>query len=67
MAVITGILFVITLIWRNWIELAFKIELDAGTGSLEWSIVGVLFVVTIALFLLARYQGRVARRSFSEG
>jgi hypothetical protein len=31
---ITGILFVITLIGRNWVELNFTIDPDQGNGSL---------------------------------
>jgi len=65
MAAITGILFVITLIWRNWIELIFNVELDEGNGSLEWLIVGVLFVITLVLFALARNEWRIARTAAS--
>ncbi len=61
MATITGFLFVITLIWRDWIEMVFNVSLDNGNGSLEWLTVGVLFVVTIALFVLARYEWRRAQ------
>jgi hypothetical protein len=66
-AAITSILFVITLVWRNWIELVFEIEPDAGNGSLEWLIVGGLFVVTLALFFLARAEWRMARTRLSNG
>jgi hypothetical protein len=61
MASVTAILSVVTLIWRNWIELVFNVELDAGTGSLEWLIVGVLFIATLALSALARNEWRIAR------
>jgi hypothetical protein len=65
MASITGILFVITLIWRDWIEMVFNFSLDNGDGSLEWLTVGVLFVATIALFVLARYEWRKAKTASS--
>jgi hypothetical protein len=61
LATSTGVLFVITLVWRDWIERAFGLELDGGNGSLEWFVVGVLFVATIALFVLARYEWRRSR------
>lgn len=61
MATITGILFVITIVWRDWIEIVFRVDPDRGSGSLEWMIVGVLFVVTVALFALARREWREAR------
>lgn len=61
MAATTGTLFVVTLLWRNWIELVFRVELDEGNGSLEWLIVATLFVVTVTLFLFARRDWRVAQ------
>jgi hypothetical protein len=60
MGTITGILFVITLIWRDWIEV-FGVNPDSGNGWLEWLIVGVLSVVTITLFVLVRYEWGRAR------
>ena len=65
MATITGVLFAITLVWKDWIERVFGVEPDGGNGSLEWLIVGVLFVATIALFLLARSEWRRARTTVS--
>jgi hypothetical protein len=61
MAIVTTILFVITLAWHNWIEIIFNVDPDQGSGLLEWLIAGALFVVTIALFTLARYEWRKAR------
>jgi tetrahydromethanopterin S-methyltransferase subunit E len=61
MATITGILFVITLMWREWIEIVFDVNPDRGNGWLEWLIVGVLSAVMITLFVLARYEWRRAR------
>ena len=65
MATTTGVLFVITLVWRDWIERAFGLELDGGNGSIEWLIVGVLLVATIALFVLARSEWRRSRDAIS--
>jgi hypothetical protein len=61
LATVTGILFLITLVWRDWIEIIFNVDPDQGRGSLEWFIVGALLVVTIALFVLARYEWRKAK------
>lgn len=58
MASITGILFLVTLVWKDWIEVVFGAEPDAGNGMLEWLIVGILLVVTIALFSMAGYEWR---------
>lgn len=59
-ASITGILFVITLVWRDWAEVIFHIDPDQGNGSFEWLIVGGLLVVTLILFVLAGYEWRRA-------
>jgi hypothetical protein len=60
-AIVTGILFVITLVWHDWIEIIFHVDPDQGNGLLEWAIVGALLIVTIALFVLARYEWRKAQ------
>jgi len=59
-ASITGILFVITLFWRDWIELLFHVDPDQGSGALEWIVVGCLLLVTLVLFSLAGYEWRKA-------
>jgi len=61
LAIVTGIMFVITLIRRDWIELIFNIDPDQGNGSLERLLVGALLVVTISLFALATYEWRRTR------
>jgi hypothetical protein len=59
-ALSTG-LFILTLISRNWIEVLFHVEPDEGNGSLEWLIVAVLFVVSVALISLTRRDWRRAQ------
>ena len=61
LAIITGILFVVTLVWHNWAEIIFNIDPDQGSGLFEWTVVGALLVVTIALIVLARYEWRKAQ------
>jgi hypothetical protein len=65
MATVTSILFVITLLWRDWIEIIFGVDPDKGNGLLEWSIVGIFLVATIVLFILARYEWRKAQTSLT--
>lgn len=65
MALVTGILFVITLVQRDWIEIVFGVDPDSQSGALEWLVVGALLVATIALFLLASYEWRKARTAIS--
>ena len=61
MGTITALLFLVTLVWRDWVEILFDVDPDQGSGLLEWSIVGALFVATIILFILARYEWRKAQ------
>lgn len=53
---LSGLLFVITLVWRDWIELLFGVEPDAGSGALEWLIVAVTALVTVLCALGARME-----------
>ena len=64
-AIATGILFVITLVQRDWIEVVFGIDPDNSSGTLEWLIIGALLVVTITLFTLASYEWRRTRVAIS--
>jgi hypothetical protein len=63
---ITGILFAITLLARDWIEVVFGLDPDGGSGSLEWLIVGGLLAATITLFMLARMEWRKSRTVMSD-
>ncbi len=58
LAAVTGILFLLTLISREWIEILFDVEPDAGNGSLEWLIVAALLALTLTLAVLARFEWR---------
>jgi hypothetical protein len=60
---ITAILFLVTLVWHDWIEILFDADPDKGNGLVEWGIVGILLVATIILYLLAGYEWRKARAS----
>jgi hypothetical protein len=61
LAIVTGVLFVITLVWRDWIEIVFRVDPDSQSGTLEWWIVGALLVITITLLALASYEWRRVR------
>ena len=61
MALASGLsasLFVITLLWRDWIELAFRIDPDRQSGTLEWLIVGGMFALAISFGALAAAELR---------
>jgi tetrahydromethanopterin S-methyltransferase subunit E len=60
LGLITGVLFVVTLFSREWIELVFRVDPDQGSGALEWAVVIGLAVVTVVMAFLARYEWRRA-------
>jgi hypothetical protein len=62
MATFTAILFVITLVWPEWIEMVFHFSPDEGDGSFERLIVGFFLLATIILSLLGRYEWKIAQR-----
>jgi Mg2+/Co2+ transporter CorB len=64
-AIATGVLFVITLVQRDWIEVVFGIDPDNRSGTLEWLIIAALLVVTITLVTLASYEWRRTRVAIS--
>jgi hypothetical protein len=59
LAAVTGLLAVLTAIWRDWLEV-FGIAPDYHSGSTEWLIIGVLFVSFLAFALAARVEWRRA-------
>lgn len=65
LALVVSILFVITLVWKDWIEIVFNVDPDNRSGTLEWFIVVALFAVAITLFSLAGYEVRKARAALS--
>jgi hypothetical protein len=65
LAIVTGILFVITLVRNDWIEFVFGVDPDSNNGTFEWLIVGALLAVSIMLFTLASYEWRRTRAAIS--
>jgi len=51
-----ALLAAVTLVWRDWIELVFRVDPDHGNGSVEWAAVGVLALVALALAVAARRE-----------
>ena len=53
-----AVLLLMTLLWKDWIEIVFRVDPDAGSGAVEWLIVGVTLLLTIAFLALARTEWR---------
>ena len=60
-ALLSGFLAVLTLFWREWIEALLGVDPDAGSGSAEWLVVGLMASVALTSALLARVAWRRLR------
>ena len=60
-----GLLAVVTIVSRDWIEELFGVDPDGGDGSLEGLIVAAFALVTVVLAVLARVEWR--RTQLSRG
>jgi hypothetical protein len=63
LAGVAGVLAVVTLLWRDWIELVFGVDPDGGNGSVEWLVVAVLLGAALAFGGLAAIDFRRLARS----
>jgi hypothetical protein len=61
----TGIMTVVTIFWRDWIETVFGIDPDKGNGSAEWLVVVILAILTALLAVGARSEWHRARHAES--
>jgi hypothetical protein len=62
-----GLLAVLTLVWRDWIEGVTGLDPDHHNGSLEWAIVGALVLVCAVGAARARAEGRRPVAAAAEG
>jgi hypothetical protein len=56
LAATSAVLAVVTLLWKNWIEIMFGVDPDGGSGALEWLIVAGLFLLAVASGVFARAE-----------
>ncbi|MFE2476114.1 ABC transporter permease [Streptomyces sp. NPDC059389] len=60
-AAISGILLIVTLVWRDWIEEVFGVDPDQHSGALEWVVVALAACAALTFSLLARSEWRRAK------
>ncbi len=58
LATVTALLLVVTVIWREWIEVVFCVDPDGGSGAVEWLVVLVLGIISAVSALAARFEWR---------
>lgn len=59
-AACTSGLFLVSLVWRDWIEALFGVDPDHHNGSIEWLIVAATLVTAAFFFTAARRDWRRA-------
>jgi len=58
LAVVSAILFLATIVWRDWIEIVFRVDPDHGNGSFEWLVVAATALGAVTFSVLARSEWR---------
>lgn len=54
LAIVAGVLAIVTAINAEWIEWLTGLDPDGGSGTLEWALVGVLALAAVVAGVLAR-------------
>lgn len=62
-AFLSGLAFVLVLVWAHWIEALFGVNPDANSGALEAAMAVLARCATVTFSLLARWEWRKARSS----
>jgi hypothetical protein len=60
LAVLSFVLFALTLFSRDWIEVVLRVDPDRHSGSLEWLIVGMSAAAMVSFTARARSKWRSA-------
>jgi len=66
LAVVFAAIFVVTMVWPDWIELVFGADPDRGSGEAELAIVAGSGVLAVAFIVSARMEWRRQRRIASD-
>jgi len=58
LASVSGLLALLTVVSREWVEVLTGWDPDGGSGAVEWGIVALLTAVTVVLVVAARLDWR---------
>jgi hypothetical protein len=53
---VSAVLLAVTVTWPSWIELAFGVDPDRGSGVVEWFVVIISLTVSVCASMLARRE-----------
>ncbi len=56
LAILGVFLVVVTALWKDWVEIVFRVDPDHHSGALEWVVVLTFVTATIACSALARRE-----------
>ena len=60
------VLFALTLVWKDWIEIVLHVDPDEGNGAAEFLVCAVLLALAAGCWWLARTEWRAVRRNAPE-
>jgi hypothetical protein len=54
LAAASAVFTLLTLLWKDWIELVFRVDPDGGSGALEWATAAAALALALLFGALAR-------------
>jgi hypothetical protein len=58
LGLVSAIFAILTLVWKDWIEIVFGVDPDHHNGSAEWLIVAIAAAIAAGSLILARFDWR---------
>lgn len=58
LAALSFVFMLLTLLWKDWIEIIFRVDPDNHSGSFEWGIVVASLAIAVIFAVLARLEWR---------